>query len=97
VKDANKGRTIKRLEGQEILDAHRAMMSRGDVKAEYKQRGQVIERAFADAKRHRHFRELHGRGLARATAEVGLLVLAQNTLTLHRLRQNAANFGNNTS
>ncbi len=97
VKDANKGRTIKRLEGQEILDAHRAMMSREDVKAEYKQRGQVIERAFADAKRHRHFRELHGRGLARATAEVGLLVLAQNTLTLHRLRQNAANFGNNTS
>jgi hypothetical protein len=97
VKDPRKGRTIKRLEGQEILDAQRALMSRADVKAEYAQRGQVIERAFADAKRHRRFRELHGRGLCRATAEVGLLVLAQNILTLHRLRQNAANPCNNTS
>jgi hypothetical protein len=97
VKDPSRGRTIKRLEGQEILDAQRTLMSQQDVKAEYKQRGQVIERAFADAKRHRHFRELHGRGLARATAEVGLVVLAQNTLTLHRLRKNAANFSNNTS
>ncbi|MCU0961448.1 MAG: hypothetical protein MUF48_15235, partial [Pirellulaceae bacterium] len=49
-----------------------------------------IAHAFADAKQHRNFRRLHGRTLRRAVAEVGLLVLAQNTLTLHRLRQNAA-------
>jgi transposase len=97
VKDPNKGRTMKRMDGQEILDSQREMMRRPESKAEYKQRGQVIERAFADAKRHRHFRELHGRGLARATAEVGLLVLTQNTLALHRLRQNAAKSGNDTS
>jgi transposase len=97
VKDPSKGRIVKRMEGQELLDAQREMMSRPEIKAEYKQRGQVIERTFADAKRHRHFRALHGRGLARATAEVGLLVLTQNTLALHRLRQNAANSGNDTS
>lgn len=88
VQDANKGRTIKRLEGQEIVDAQRAMMSRPEVKEEYKQRAPVIERAFADAKRNRNFRQLHGRGLRRALPEVGLLVLAQNILTLHRLRRN---------
>jgi transposase len=85
VRDPNKGRTLKQLEGQEILDAHREKMQDPEIKDRYKIRGQVIERAFGDAKRHRNVRQLHGRGLHRATAEVGLLVLAQNILTLHRL------------
>jgi hypothetical protein len=91
VRDPHKGRTLKRLEGQEILDGHREKMKTAEAKAKYKIRGQVIERAFADAKRHRDFRQLHGRGLARAIAEIGLLVLAQNILTCHRLRQGHAN------
>ena len=64
-----------------------------EIKVRYKIRGQVIERAFADAKRHRNFRQLHGRGLHRAIAEVGLLVLAQNILTCHRLLLARANSG----
>ena len=57
----------------------------------YKLRGQIIERAFADAKQHRQCRRLHGRGLVRATAEVGLMVLVQNFLALLRLRKTREN------
>lgn len=89
-KTAN-GRTVRRMEGQELIDAQHEKMQREENKAAYRQRGQVIERAFADAKQHRSFRRLHGRGPARARAEVGLLVLAQNLLTLNRLRKSRKN------
>lgn len=81
------GRTVKRLEGQELIDAQREKMQRDEIKAVYRQRGQTVERPFADAKRNRSFGRFHGRGLDRARAEVGLLVMAQNLLTIHRLRK----------
>lgn len=86
VKDPAKGRTVQRLEGQELIDAHRAKMNTPGGQAKRKQRGQVIERSFADAKEHRHLRRLHGRGLSRARAEIGLVVLAQTVLAINRLR-----------
>jgi transposase len=86
-----KGRVIKRLEGQELLDAHHEKMKTDRAKAVYKLRGQVVERSFADAKQHRQGRRLHGRGLLRAKAEIGLMVLTQNLLTLMRLRKNREN------
>ena len=43
--------------------------------------------APGDAKRNRSFGRFHGRGLDRARAEVGLLVMAQNLLTIQRLRK----------
>ena len=85
------GRTVRRLEGQELIDQQREKMERGDMKAAYSKRGQTIERAFADAKRNRSFGRFHGRGLSRSRAEVDLLVMAQNTLTLDRLRRNTEN------
>ena len=91
VKDPNKGRIVTRAEGEELLEAHRVKMATPEAKALKKLRGQVIERGFGDAKEHRNLRKLHGRGLHRAKAEIGLVVLAQNALMLHRLRQNAAN------
>ena len=91
VRDATKGRTFKRLEGQDLLDAQREKMNGEVAKADYKQRGAVIERAFADTKRNRQFRRFHGRGLARAKTQVGLVVLAQNILTTHRLRKTRVN------
>jgi hypothetical protein len=91
VANPDKGRTIKRLEGQELLDAQRAKMKTPEGEAKRKQRGQVIERAFADAKEHRALRKLHGRGLERARAEIGLVVLAQTALAIHRLQKNHAN------
>jgi transposase len=91
VRDPQKGRTVKRLEGEEILEAHKEWMKTAEAKAVNRVRGSVIERCFADAKQHRHLRRLHGRGLKRAKAEIGLVVLVQTALTLARLRKNAAN------
>jgi transposase len=91
VKDPIKGRIVGRVEGEEILEEHRQKMTTPRALALRKLRGQVIERGFGDAKQHRNLRKLHGRGRHRAKAEVGLVVLAQNALMLHRLRQKAVN------
>jgi transposase len=91
VRDPEKGRTVKRLEGEELMETHKKFMSTPEAKAANRLRGSVIERCFADAKQHRDLRRLHGRGLKRAKAEVGLVVLAQTALTLARLRKNATN------
>lgn len=48
-----------------------------------------IERRYGDSKKHRGGRELHERGLSRATAETGLMVAAQNLLTLYMLVKRA--------
>jgi transposase len=87
VRDPNHGRTIKRLEGQEILDAHRAKMKTPEGQAHRKRRGQIIERHFGDAKEHRNLRRLHGRGLHRARAEIGLVIVAQTALAIKTLRE----------
>jgi len=88
VRNPEKGRTVKRLEGEEIMEAHKERMKTDEAKAANRLRGSVIERCFADAKKHRHLRCLHGRGLKRAKAEIGLVVLVQTALTLARLRKN---------
>jgi transposase len=90
VRDPEKGRTVKRLEGEELIEAHKQWMNTPEAKAFRRLRGSVIERYFGDAKEHRNLRRLHGNGLARAKAEVGLLVLAQTALMLARLRSPAA-------
>lgn len=84
-----RGRKVKRTDGQELVDAQQKKMQQADVKEIYRRRGQTIERAFADAKSHRSFGKFHGRGLSRSRAEVGMLVMAQNVLTLHRLKTKA--------
>jgi transposase len=97
VRDPQKGRTVKRLEGQELLDAQRAKMKTPLGEAKRKRRGQVIERNFADAKEHRDLRKLHGRGLERARAEVGLVAMVQTALMLHRLKENRGNPNENNT
>jgi hypothetical protein len=89
VRNADKGRIVKRLEGEELIAAHKEWMKTEEAKAANRLRGSVIERCFGDAKRHRNLRGLHGRGLERAKAEIGLVVLVQTALTLARLRKNA--------
>ncbi len=91
VKDPDKGRTVKRLEVEEIIEAHKEYMKTDEAKAVNRLRGSVIERCFGDAKKHRDLRCLHGRGLKRAKAEIGLVVLVQTALTLARLRKKNAN------
>jgi hypothetical protein len=90
VRDPEKGRTVKRLEGEELLEAHKAYMSTLEAKAIKRLRGSLIERCFGDAKEHRNLHRLHGRGLKNAKVEVGLIVLVQTAMTLARLRTNAA-------
>ncbi len=52
-----------------------------------KLRAAVSERRFADAKQHRDGGQQHGRTLVVVAAAVGLMVLAQNALTLLGLRK----------
>lgn len=89
-RDPEKGRTVRRLEGEELLDMHRQQMQTPEAKQLRRQRGSVIERAFGDMKQHRNLRRLHGKGLSRVKAEIGLLVLAQNLLNLIRLKKTPA-------
>jgi transposase len=91
VRDPEKGRTVKRLEGEEVIEAHKEWMKTEEAKAANRLRGSVIERCFGDAKQHRDLRRLHGRGPKKAKAEIGLVVLVQTALTLARLRKNVAN------
>ena len=85
------------MEGQELLDAQREKMEQEDVKLRYNLRGQTVELGFADAKGNRRFDRYHGRGLRRARAETGLLVLAQNVLTLDRIQRHALNIDETTT
>jgi transposase len=84
-------RTVKRLEGQELMDAHRQKMADPDVQARYRLRGETVERAFADMKGNRQLSRFHGRGASRARAETGLMVVAQNLLRLDRLERDSLN------
>jgi len=90
-------RTIKRLEGQELLDAQREKMSQPEVQARYALRGQTVERGFADAKGNRRLDRFHGRGLRRARTETGLMVLSQNLLRLDRLERQSLNLDGTTT
>ena len=82
---------IKRMEGEELLEAQRQKMEQDEVKERYRLRGQTVERGFGDAKGNRGMDRFHGRGLTRARAETGLLTLAQNLLRLDNLQRNAVN------
>jgi hypothetical protein len=90
VRNPASGRTVKRLEGEELIELHKQFMNTPEAKSAARLRGSVVERSFGDAKQHRNLRRLHGRGLERARAEVGLVVLAQTALALTKLRRNAA-------
>ena len=83
----HKGRSVSRMEHEELLDALRARMQTDEVKRLYKLRSQTVELNYADMKEHRGLRRFHGRGLRRANAEVGVLVLVNNLLYVAGLRR----------
>jgi hypothetical protein len=88
-------RMIKRLEGQELLDAQREKMETSQVQARYKLRGQTVELAYADSKGNRRLTNFHGRGIDRVRAETGIMVFAQNLRRLDRLGRELLNPDNN--
>jgi transposase len=77
-----KGRSVSRMENEELLDALRQRMQSHEAQVLYKQRSRTVELNFADLKEHRGLRRFHCRGLDRVTAEVGSLVLTHNLLTV---------------
>ena len=79
-----KGRTVSRLENEELLDALRERMQTPQAKALYKLRSQTVELCYADMKEHRGLRRFRSRTLRRAKTQVALSVLVHNLLTLER-------------
>lgn len=83
------GRSVTRLEHEELLDALRDRMSTPEAKALYHLRARTVELAFADMKEHRSLRRFNARGLAAANAQVGALVLVHNLLVLLRFQNDS--------
>jgi transposase len=79
-----RGRSVKRSEHEELIETHRQRMSTDEAKRLYKKRRQTVELAFADVKEHRGLRRFPRRGLLRAKTQVGLAVLVNNLLVVHR-------------
>jgi transposase len=80
----NRGRAVKRSEHEALVEAHRARMATAEAKSLYRLRSQTVELGFADFKQHRSMRQFSGRGRNRAQRQVGLTVLVNNLLVLHR-------------
>ena len=72
------GRHLHRSEHEALIEAHRQKMATPEAKALYKRRAQTVEPSFGDAKQHRGFRRVAGRGLDKAKGQTGLTVLAHN-------------------
>lgn len=87
----SKRRTVTRLDGQDHLDQQQAKMETQRGKQSMALRARTVERVFGDGKRHRNQQEQNGRGLERVRAEVGLLVVAQNSLRLYNLEKKRRN------
>lgn len=84
-----KGRTVSRMEHEDLLDALRDRMATDEAKRLYKLRSQTVELDYADMKEHRGLRRFHGRGLPHTRAETGTLVLAHNLRHVEAYRRSA--------
>jgi hypothetical protein len=84
------GRTIKRNEPEELIEAHRAKRETPEAKAIDRQRCRTVELRFADTKEHRELRRFSGRGLERVRIEAGLCVLVHNLLAVRAISQRKA-------
>jgi transposase len=85
--EPEKGRTVERMVGEEVLDELAARMKTPEGKEQYKKRKQTVELRHGDARRHRQLQYFHGYGQEEARSQVGLLVLAHNGLTLLKARK----------
>jgi hypothetical protein len=82
-----RGRSVSRLDDEELIEALRERMQTDAAKALYRLRAQTVELAYADMKTHRGLSRLRRRGLKRAKTQVGLFVLTHNLLALHKKAQ----------
>jgi transposase len=84
---AEKGRTISRLEHEDLVEELRARMATAAAKEFYKLRRQTIELRYADLKQHRRLRQFTGYGLRHARAETAGSVLVYNLLVLRKTQK----------
>lgn len=82
-----KGRTVSRMENEELLDELRERMATPEAKTLYKQRCRTVELSFAELKEHGGLRRFRCRGLTRPRAEIASWVLAHNALALEEHRR----------
>jgi transposase len=83
------GRSISRLEHEDLVDELRARMETPEAKQLYKLRRQTIELRYADLKQHRQLRRFSHYGPQRARAQIGAAVLAYNLLLLQKNQKSA--------
>ena len=76
------GRSISRLEHEDLVDELRTRMQTPEAKELYNLRRQTIELRYADLKQHRQLRRFNHYGPRRARAQIGAAVLAYNLLIL---------------
>ncbi len=76
------GRSVSRLEHEDLVDELRARMETREAKELYKLRRQTIELRYADLKEHRQLRRFHHYGAQRDRAQIGAAVLAYNLMVL---------------
>ena len=81
-RNPTRGRSLRRSEYEDLIEAHKARMDTPEAKELYKLRKQTVELNYADFKEHRRLRRFWGRGVNRAQAQVGFAVLAHNQLAL---------------
>lgn len=82
-----RGRTVARMVGQELLDEVAARMQTKEGQGEYKKRGQTVEPRHGELRTHRGLQRFRGYGKDRADSQIGLLTLAHNGLALLVARQ----------
>ena len=83
----DKGRTVKRMQGQELLDEVGERMATTAGKQRYKKRCQTVELRHADFRAHRGLDRFRSYGLRAGQSLIGLLVLAHNGLALLDARE----------
>jgi transposase len=84
-----RGRSVSRLEHEDLVDELRARMKTPEAKELYKLRRQTIELRYADLKQHRQLRRFNHYGPRRARAQIGAAVLAYNLLILQKNQKSA--------
>jgi len=82
-----KGRTVERMVGQELLDEVAALLRTAAGQKEYQKRKQTVELRHGDMRSHRELKYFHSYGQEGAASQVGLLILSHNGLALLKARE----------
>jgi len=81
----NKGRTVSRLQGQDLLDELEERMKSLPAQELYKRRKETVELGFADLKTHRGLNRFKAFGLGGARTQLALTILAYNLVHLSKI------------